>query len=328
MTIKDTLLEILEGKRGESTSGEELAATLSVSRNSIWKAIKQLQSDGYKIDAVTNKGYLLREDNDILSVQGIQKYLCGLAKKCRVETFKSVDSTNTVLRALAVKGEAEFKVVASEEQTAGKGRKGKSFFSASGTGIYFSILLRPEMPADKSLYITTAAAVAVVRAIKNVTNLDTKIKWVNDIFYNGKKLCGILTEAALDFEGGGLEYAVLGIGINVSDPKGGFEGELKNIATSLYGDKTYNSDLRNKLIAEVLNQFMIFYDKLTEKEFMAEYIDKSNLIGETVSTVLDGKEVVGTVAKIDEEAHLFLKFADGTEKELLAGEISLRLKSD
>ena len=224
MNTKDKVLEILETHKGEHISGSKIAKALNISRNSVWKAIKQLQDEGHYISATTNKGYCLNWDNNLLSNQSISKYLNS--DFFDIEVYKVVDSTNSKLKSKAESGAPEGTVIISEEQTKGKGRRGRTFYSPKNTGIYMSLLLRPKFSAYESLSITTCAAVAVSRAIEINSNKNAQIKWVNDIFIDDKKVSGILTEASIDLESGGLKYAILGIGINAFSPKEGFPNEL------------------------------------------------------------------------------------------------------
>jgi BirA family biotin operon repressor/biotin-[acetyl-CoA-carboxylase] ligase len=226
MAIKQKILEIFELDKGRYISGEELAAKLAVSRTAVWKAVKSLQDDGYAIAAVSNKGYCLSNTTDILSAQSITKYLEEAASNFHIEMYKTVDSTNNKLKELARQGAPEGTVVIAKEQTHGKGRMNRSFHSPAETGIYMSILLRPKFSTADAILITTAAAVAVAQAVEAVAGREAKIKWVNDVFCDGKKICGILTEASVDIESGSLEYAILGIGINVIAPQNGFLDDI------------------------------------------------------------------------------------------------------
>ncbi len=324
MSVKSHVLAVLEENKGKNVSGSKLADELSISRNAVWKAIKALQEEGYTINAVTNKGYCLSDQNDILSEHSIRPYLSDRTKDLRIEVHKSVTSTNSLLKELAASGEAEGKVLIAEEQSCGRGRMGRSFYSPEKTGIYMSILLRPNVTVDDSLFITTAAAVAVARSIEKITASSSTIKWVNDIYCNDKKVCGILTEAGIDFEGGGLEYAVLGIGINVGSPQGGFPDELKTIAAGIFDTNVYESDVRSKLIAEVLNSFFDYYDNLHGKTFLEEYRNRSFLLGKEVN-IITGKEIQqGLAYDIDDKARLLVKMPDGEIKVLSSGEVSVR----
>ncbi|ULO04916.1 biotin--[acetyl-CoA-carboxylase] ligase [Paenibacillus sp. 19GGS1-52] len=322
MTVKEHILTLLDGNKGGYISGEEIAGRLSVTRSAVWKAIKSLQMDGYSIQAVTNKGYSLSPHTDILSAGAISKYLDTQGQKLRVEVFKTIPSTNEAIKTLASNGEAEGKVILSEEQTAGRGRKGRKFFSPRGTGIYMSILLRPKLSALESILLTTSAAVAVALAIESVSGKDTQIKWVNDVFMDGKKVCGILTEASMSLENGWLDYAVLGIGINVSLPTGGFPNDLTGIATSVFSEGNPHGDLRNRLVAEVLNHFMGYYEHLTDRMFLSEYRQRIMLLGKPITVMKDNKQREATAIDIDNDCRLKVRYENGDEEYLSSGEVS------
>ncbi|WP_339256804.1 biotin--[acetyl-CoA-carboxylase] ligase [Paenibacillus sp. FSL P2-0136] len=325
MTVKEHILALLDSNKGEYFSGEDIAGRLSVTRSAVWKAIKALQSDGYSIQAVTNKGYSLSPQTDILSAAAVAKYLDARGQTLRLEVFKSVASTNELVKALASGGEAEGKVILSEEQTAGRGRKGRPFFSPAGTGIYMSILLRPRLSAADATLLTTSAAVAVALAIESVSGLSTQIKWVNDVFMNGKKVCGILTEASLSLENEWLDYAVLGIGINVALPAAGFPAGLSEIATSIYQAGNPEGDLRNRLTAEVLNRFMGYYEQLKERLFLPEYRQRMMSLGETVMVVKEHQEQAATAVDIDNDCRLKVRYPNGGEEYLSSGEVRILL---
>ncbi|MEK3904644.1 biotin--[acetyl-CoA-carboxylase] ligase [Paenibacillus sp. FSL R7-0179] len=325
MTVKEHILALLDSNKGEYFSGEDIAGRLSVTRSAVWKAIKALQSDGYSIQAVTNKGYSLSPQTDILSAAAVSKYLDARGQKLRLEVFKSVASTNELVKALASGGESEGKVILSEEQTAGRGRKGRPFFSPAGTGIYMSILLRPRLSAADATLLTTSAAVAVALAIESVSDLSTQIKWVNDVFMNGKKVCGILTEASLSLESEWLDYAVLGIGINVTLPSGGFPAELSEVATSIYQAGNPEGDLRNRLTAEVLNRFMAYYEQLKERLFLPDYRQRMMSLGETIMVVKEHQEQPATAVDIDNDCRLKVRYPNGEEEYLSSGEVRILL---
>jgi len=323
MAVKEDVLRILENRRGKIVSGTEMATELSVSRNAIWKAIQSLEGDGYVINAGTNKGYCLTKENDVVSSQGIRKYLQQEYRDFPIEVIGKATSTNELLKQRADGGADEGLILIAEEQSDGKGRRGRCFYSPHSSGIYMSILLRPKLKMDKAIYITTAAAVAVAKAIESVTNQKAYIKWVNDIFCNDKKVCGILTEASIDVESGGLAYAVLGIGINVHKPDTEFPQEIRSTAGYLQINEDQDFDIRNKLAAEVINNFMHYYVHIENKAFMQEYRERSFLIGKTIM-YHSGKEERKAFAKdVDDEARLLVRYEDGSEDALNAGEVSL-----
>ncbi|NCC86245.1 MAG: biotin--[acetyl-CoA-carboxylase] ligase [Clostridia bacterium] len=324
MKVRERTLEVLENNRGNYISGEELAKELCVSRNSVWKSIRALQSYGYNISAVTNKGYCLASDSDIISAQSIQKHISKYPNTFEIVVHKTIESTNKVAKELAFQGAKEGTVIISEEQTAGRGRLGRSFFSPAQTGLYMSIILRPNLTASQSLLITTATAVAVSQAIEKVSGKTAKIKWVNDVYCDEKKVSGILTEASFGLESGALEFVVLGIGINVKLPKDGFPPDIENIATALFEGEV-STDVRSQLAAEVLQNFWHYYLNLAEKNFLQEYKDRSLLIGREISVVSIDNMQYAVVLEIDDDCALKVQMKDGTVSKLKAGEVSIKL---
>ncbi|MEI0842713.1 biotin--[acetyl-CoA-carboxylase] ligase [Brachyspira pilosicoli] len=327
--IKENIISILESNKGLFISGEKIANDLKVSRTAIWKAIKSLKNDGYNIHSVSNKGYALSKETDILSSKVIKNNMLKYADKFNFIIHKTVASTNIIARELAINGAESGTVVIAEEQTSGYGRNGKSFFSPYGTGIYMSIILnlKKEKKIFNSSFITTAAAMAVSKSIEEISNENTQIKWVNDVFINGKKVCGILTEGAFSFEDGKLDYAVIGIGVNVNFPKDGFPKELNNIAASINSKNNANSntksDIRNILVAKILENLYDYY--FNDVNFYEEYKKRSFLIGKKVSININNKEHIVKVLDIDKTFALVAKFQDGKIERIVSGSINKRL---
>ena len=317
MTVKERVLTLLEKNKDISLSGESMARVLSVSRNAVWKSIEALRSEGYTIEAGRNKGYRLISDGGNFSAAGIPALLGEEAKRFDITIEETVTSTNTVLKAMAEHVEKEGRILIAREQTAGKGRLGRSFYSPKNSGLYISFLLRPRFSARDALYITTAAAAAVSEAIDLVAGVETEIKWVNDIYYKGKKLCGILTEASIDFESGGLHYAVLGIGINVTEMT--FPDELSDIAVSLGADKV----LFAKLSAEIIKRFFGYYDNIGELRFLPEYRRRSFLIGKQITFTDNEGEKTAEVLDVDEKVRLVVREDNGNIIKLSSGEVNL-----
>jgi BirA family biotin operon repressor/biotin-[acetyl-CoA-carboxylase] ligase len=322
MAVKDRVLRELEYNRGEYISGEDLANSLGVSRNSIWKSVKNLQEQGYEILGVPNKGYLLKENSDIISAQGIEKYLGSLVKVFDIEVHKKVSSTNDLIK--DSKG-IEGKVIVAEEQTGGKGRLGRSFYSPKESGVYFSLLLTPTIPIDEATAITAAAAVAVAEAMEKMTGQDVQIKWVNDIYLNGKKVCGILTEGIFDMENRRLGQVILGIGINLTEPQEGFPIDLSPSAGCVFREGTTPKDGRNLIVAEVLMHFWTYYKNLQSKSFLAGYRKRSMVTGRDI-LILRGQELPrkAKALDIDDNFHLIVEGEDGTIENLSSGEVSVR----
>ena len=321
MTTKERVFELIKIEDGRSISGENIAKALGISRAAVWKAINALRKDGYSISAVTNKGYSL--SGDYILKSEIEAHLND-KNAFSITVLKKVDSTNTYLKNAAEKGEIDGSVIIAETQTAGKGRLGRHFYSEKG-GLYMSILVRPNMPTERSLFITTGTAVAVSRAIEKICEKNVGIKWVNDIFLNGKKVCGILAEGASDFETGRLQYAVVGIGINVTEPKGKFNKEIADIATAIY-DKDEPYGIKNRLAAEILNQFSEIMKAPDDKTVIDEYRARSIIIAKEVNIIENGEVKSATVVDIDDTAAIILKTDDGKIIKKTSGEISIKVK--
>ncbi|HIR31968.1 MAG TPA: biotin--[acetyl-CoA-carboxylase] ligase [Candidatus Faecousia faecavium] len=321
MTTKERLLALLEANKGIYFSGQELGQKLNLSRAAVWKAIGLLRQEGYPIHAVTNRGYCLSEETDILSAPGVEKYLHS-QESFTVEVVPSTVSTNALARQRAQEGAPEGYVLISNAQTGGRGRYGRTFYSPEGTGIYLSLLLRPRpVSAQQNLPLTAVAAVALCRAIQAAGGGAAQIKWVNDIFLNGKKVCGILTEGAYDMESGTLETAIVGVGINLYPPREGFPEELASIAGAIF-DAPVN-DGKNRLAAAFLEHFWNCYTG--KAEYLEEYRQRSLVLGKQVTVFLGGTERQAQALDIDDACHLLVRYDDGQTQTLSSGEVSITL---
>ncbi len=240
----------------------------------------------------------------------------------RLEVFRCINSTNLALRERTQ--EEEGLVLAAMEQTNGLGRLGRSFMSPANTGIYFSILLKPQIANQEVTLLTTIAAVAVCEAIEKYTDKKPQIKWVNDIFIDSHKVCGILTQAAFQMENLDPEYVIVGIGINLYMPTEGFGKELENIAGSVLQEQS--GDIKNKILAETLNRYFYYYKNFAKKEFIAEYKKRSLVLGKGIRVVTKDGERKATALDIDDMCHLLVEYEDGTRENLSTGEISIRLQ--
>lgn len=319
MPLKDKVLEILEENRGRSVSGNKIAVSLGMTRSAVWKAVNQLREEGYTITAVTNRGYCLTSDNDILNEPSIYSFLETEHLGRKMDVFKSVDSTNSFAKSLAQLGAVHGTTVIAEQQTAGRGRQGKKFHSPNNQGVYMSVIVRPKLSVDYALMITSCAAVAVAEAIETVSGLSCGIKWVNDIFAGGKKLCGILTEAAIGVEQGGLEYAIIGIGINVSNTI--FPKELESVATSIRGETGKNVN-RSQLAAEILNSLERHLDRICTQDFIEEYRRRSILIGKRITLTKNNFSESVECIGIDSFGKLLIRRDDGSEEAVSSGTVT------
>ena len=250
--------------------------------------------------------------------------------------FQKLTSTNAKAKELAASGAPHGTVVIAEEQTGGRGRLGRTFFSPKGSGIYLSMILRPEVIGannESAVLLTTAASVAVARAVKKALHLDLQIKWVNDLYYNARKVCGILAEGSFDPASGSLSAVVIGIGLNYKEPSGGFPEELRDIAGALFpadialsaaasatADSLPDTDTLAVAIAEEL---FTLADHITDRTFLTEYKARSMVLGQRVR-ILPRDEIV-TAVDITEDGGLVIRHDDGTVETLTTGEISLRI---
>ena len=327
MTTKEKLLALLEENKGTFFSGEEIARTLQVSRAAVWKAVNALREDGYTIDAATNKGYRLSPDSDILSPQGIRRFLNPEYQDLDLTVLPTAPSTNALVREKANQGCPEGCVIVACEQTAGRGRYGRQFFSPADTGVYLSLLLRPTAYSpQQATCLTAAAAAAMCQAIEVVTGQQPGIKWVNDIFLHGKKVCGILTEAAVGLETGALDYMVLGAGVNLYPPTAGFPEDIQPIAGSVLERSC--PEAKNRLVGEFLNRFWDFYAHPECRTYLEDYRARSLAIGRNVTVLSAGQAVSAYAYGIDDDFRLLVRYENGDTEALSYGEIRIQLDTD
>ena len=343
MATKEKVLEMLITQGAdEAVSGEKLAADCGVSRAAIWKAVNALRSEGYEIEGTPNGGYFL-SDKDIMTPQLFQKALAEKfpeLSECHTEVFKVIDSTNTYAkRLLAECGELRRaggaslteagkkyhrSIIVAESQTAGRGRLGRSFVSPEKTGIYLSIIYAPEGGITNPARLTACIAVAICRALRKLYGIEAQIKWINDIFYKGKKICGILAEGVANFESGIIESAVVGIGINIRENQEAFGQELSKTAGAIEGCEKKASVSRSSLAAEIAGQVLKIYeeDKKNHKTVIDEYRQLSFLLGQTLTVyplIGDDKSAyLARALEIDDDARLVVEVLPGDEEEWAA----------
>lgn len=328
MTVKERLVSYLEAHKGEYISGEELAEKLNCTRTAVWKAVNGLKESGYQILAVQNRGYMLSKSSDVLSQQMIENYLKEVSDTTyAVSVFQEITSTNDVLKKLAVTEHVgEGTTIVSDYQTGGKGRLGRSFYSPKGTGLYLSMLLRPTGTVVDNLILTAQAAVAVYRAVKKTLGIELAIKWVNDLYLNGRKVCGILSEGQTSLESGHLEYVIVGIGVNLYEPEKGFPEEIRNRAGSILGRPSECREVdRNLLAAEIIREF---YALAKEKQLASDYIERNMVPGHEI-LVIDGKgQRKAKALRIMPDGQLEIEEEDHSVHTLVYGEVSVRIKDD
>ena len=324
MTTKEKVLEVLERGRGTYVSGEMLAAELHASRAAVWKAITALRAEGYQIQGVNKRGYALSGDTDRLTAAGIGACLSpALSEKIEICAYDSVDSTNNEAKRRIAAGMGTLSpdralLIVAERQTAGRGRMGRSFYSPGGSGLYMSFVFTAAASLADAVGITGAASVAVVRAIRACTGKEAAIKWVNDVLLDGKKVCGILTEAVTSLENGHTGQIVVGIGINCGAAE--FPEEVASVAGSV------GEVRRCALCAAVTEELYGFMQQLTQRPWMEEYRRASAVLGKEIRCIQGEHSFLATALEIDESGGLVVRRADGTCETLHSGEISIRFQ--
>ncbi|WP_086314684.1 biotin-[acetyl-CoA-carboxylase] ligase [Enterococcus sp. 7F3_DIV0205] len=321
MSTKSQVLTLLMKQAPAFISGEEMAQELSLSRTAIWKAINELKKEGHLITSSRNKGYSY-DKSDVLSIEGIRLTLEPTAPDLSITVLNASESTMKDAKLAAINGEPNNTLIVADIQEAPKGRFGRPFFSKAGSGIYMSMLLRPNQNFEEMAQYTVIMAVAIARAMDTLVKVKTEIKWVNDIYINGKKVCGILSEAMSDVESGQISNVIIGMGINFSLKQNEFPKDLREKATSLFPENE-PTITRNELIGAIWNQFYAILNRLPEQGFLEEYRQKSFVLGKTVSFTQAGVDYKGIATAINDHGELVVQLHDKTEKVLSSGEISL-----
>jgi BirA family biotin operon repressor/biotin-[acetyl-CoA-carboxylase] ligase len=329
MEMKETILRLLREAGDSFVSGQLLCETVGVSRQAVWKAISKLKESGYDIESVPNRGYRLKSVPDTLFAPDIESRFAPNCYCRRVECHLRIDSTNTRAKQLAELGEPEGVLVVAEEQTAGKGRRGRSWTSPGGVGIFMSLLLRPPLEPRQASSITLVAALAVARGIEQTCGVMAQIKWPNDIVIHDKKICGILTETSSEPDY--IHYVVVGIGINANTPE--FPPEFSDHASSIYLETGHLVD-RQALIAAVMDAFTEYYGRYLQTgdlSLLREEYDRLLINRDRQVRIFHGlaEEVsmeetqVGTARGIDAQGALLVETEDGIQK-VVSGEVSVR----
>lgn len=322
--MKKEILETLKNNKDKYVSGEELSNTIGVTRAAIWKHMKQLKGEGYEIEAISRKGYRLIGEPDTLDSKAlIELKDINLIKK--IFHYSTLESTNSQAKLMASQGAAEGTIVISEEQTGGRGRLGRHWVSPMGTGIWMSIILKPDIEPQEATIITQITAAAVASAIKKVTGSETGIKWPNDIIMGGKKVCGILTEMSGELNL--VNYIVVGIGINVNMNSSDFPEEIKRIATSIK-EHCGRAFSRKELVIEILKEFEVLYSEFISTNNVKESIsicrELSVTLGKEVRIIQRGKTILAKALDITEDGELLVKDKEGNIQKIVSGEVSVR----
>lgn len=320
--MKSEIIKLLKEAEGY-ISGQELCEQFGVSRTAVWKVINQLKEEGYEIEAVRNKGYVLKGMGDILSAEELESSIHTAWAGKNVVFFDRTDSTNIQARRLADQGAPHGTLVVAEHQEGGRGRRGRAWVSPKGSGIWMSILLRPQIESVSASMLTLIAALAVGKGIREATGIETGIKWPNDLVLNRKKICGILTEMSTEMTE--IQYVIVGPGINVNTED--FPEEIRKIATSLCmetGKKYRRSPMIGKIM-EALEEYYGIFEKTQDMSGLMEEYNRSLVnFGQEVCVLAPSGEFRGISEGINREGALLVKREDGTVEEVISGEVSVR----
>lgn len=320
--MKAEILKMLRESE-EYVSGQKLCERFQVSRTAVWKVIKQLEKEGYQIEAVRNRGYRILEYPDVLSKEEIESQMQTDCFGKHVVYYEETDSTNTRVKQLAEQGAQQGTLVVADRQSAGKGRRGRGWESPKGENIYMSLLLRPKIEPSKAPMLTLVMAYSVALAIREQEELEVGIKWPNDLVVGTKKICGILTEmnAEIDY----INYVVIGVGINVNVKK--FPEELSEKATSLFNEQ--GKEVRRAvLMAKIMQLFEENYERFLKEQNLAFLQEAYNQLlvsrGREVTVLEPGHEYPAHAIGINETGELLVRKEDGKEEAVFAGEVSVR----
>lgn len=320
---RERVYEALAERPGEFLSGQELSRSLGISRAAVWKAVEALRRDGCQIEARTGCGYRLAA-GDRLDRREVALYLAGPRDDWQV--LPEVDSTNTLCKRLAAEDAPDGTVVMADRQTAGRGRRGRSFLSPAGMGLYLSVLWRPDCPPERLLPLTALSAVAVCRAIERLGGAGAEIKWPNDLVMGGRKICGILTELSLEGESGHVDYVIVGIGINCRQRQEDFPEELREIAGSLDMALPETRIKRSALAAALTEELDVLRREvmLRPELWLADYRRRCLTVGRRVQVIRGETHSEAEAVAVDERFGLTVRYDDGTEETLRSGEVSVR----
>jgi BirA family biotin operon repressor/biotin-[acetyl-CoA-carboxylase] ligase len=319
--LEVAIITSLGGNRRYFT-GEELARMCGVIPQEIGKAVAELVARGYRIETVPGEGYRLMEALAMLDGSDLHDRLSGTVIGHEVYSFGRVGSTNDVATALARGGASEGCLVVAEEQTKGRGRLGRTWYSPPSSGLWFSIVFRPNLPPDASTTVSLAAALGVATALEDDYAIPARIKWPNDVVVNARKICGILTEA--EFTGADLNFVVVGIGINVLGVKADFPLEIRDIATSLRIETGGELD-RAEVLAAVIGKIEKAYVRLREVGFPGikrDMLGKSSFVGKAIQVHTPSGIIEGTAADVDDQGALLLRGSDGSLQRILVGDVT------
>jgi len=320
---RQDLLSALRSRTGQWVSGEELSGGLGISRAAISKHIAAIKALGYAITSAPGKGYLLTEAPDLLLpeeiVFGLDTNTIG---KVGIVHHHLTDSTNTQARELAREGAPEGTLVVAEAQSAGRGRKGRSWLASSGEGLLFALSLRPDMEPSRAALITLMTAVSVAEALIQETGINARIKWPNDILVGRKKLAGILTEMSMELDA--VDYVIVGLGLNINTPADAFHDDIQEIATSVLAEAA-SPFSRISLLRAILSRFEAHYTTLSTQgpeSILTRWKSLSDIVGRRVCVSMMREDVEGRVLDIDPDGVLLVENEAGESLRILSGDVT------
>ncbi|MCW6659196.1 biotin--[acetyl-CoA-carboxylase] ligase [Aerococcaceae bacterium NML191292] len=322
MTVKDELLALLMQQHHTTLSGQQIANKLKVSRNAVWKAVEQLRQAGYIIESVPRVGYTLHQATTALDRGQIQHQLADFWRDLHIEIHDSVTSTNDLAKQFAIDSPNQSGVFIATHQSKGRGRRGRQFHSELAHGLYFTLVFRPEaLPLSDIPQYTLVAASAMVHAIETLTDRSIAIKWINDLFANGKKIGGILCEAVTDLETQEVSAVLVGIGLNLAGSFAQASEETRQVAGTLFGETLPPNFNPNTLLRCFLNQFAIYHRSFPQKIHLPYY--ESHLLGVGKYVTYQQQQTVcaGIIEGINQDGHLLVRHEDGTVATLFGNDI-------
>ncbi len=322
---REKVLSLLREQGDRYVSGEAMSRALGISRAAVWKAIEALRQEGYTIQSAPNRGYRLESGPDRVREGELSGPLAGCRVGSHLLCLETVDSTNTEAKRQAMAGAPDGLVILSEEQTGGRGRRGRAFQSPKGKGLYLTALLRPKLAPEPVTDFTAWVAVAVCDGIEAACGVRPQIKWTNDLVLGGKKLCGILTELGLEGESHTLDYLITGIGINVNHAPEDFKEEVRPIATSL-AQALGRPVRRTQLAAEIIRALDQMYARFPQgkAEYLKKYRAGCLTTGKPVQVITPSSREEAFAVEIDDDFRLVVEYPDGRRTALSAGEVSVR----
>jgi len=324
MSIDSQILTALRSAPGGAVSGAELSQKLNVSRTAIWARIEDLRSLGYEIEASPHLGYRLVSVPDVLHADDLLSRLGSIRVVGRdIQVFQETTSTNDVMEKLARDGVKEGAIAFAESQTKGRGRLGRKWMSPKGKGLWFSLLLRPDLNPQQTTQLTVATATALRRAIQIHAGVTAEIKWPNDILLKGRKVAGILTELSAELDH--IKYVIIGVGIDVNQSAADFPAELRNSATSLKLE-TGKPLSRAALAVEVLRQLDHDYERLVSgrfQEIAEEWENHCTTLGQTVIIRIGDRRIRGRAESLSDDGALLLRSEHGHLETIMGGDVGI-----